>query len=93
MTQLSLAQRVRFARDDIGRALRFLFRPWIDLPAVKTTHVDVVNMVSACQADIAQMTVSLEMLRRRLADLEARATEQEIRMRRLPETREQEREP
>ncbi len=83
MSQLSLGQRFRFAVDDIGRALRFVFRPWIDLSAVKTTQIEVVNAVSAGQADIANALASIDALNRKLARLEAQAAEQDVTIRQL----------
>ena len=78
---VSLGQRFRFAVDDIGRALRFVFRPWIELRAVKTTQVDVVNLVNACHADIANALASIDTLNRKLARLETRAAEQDASIR------------
>ncbi len=76
MSGLSLAQRFWFAVDDVGRALRFVFRPWTELRAVKTTQVDIVNAVSACQADIADARAALDKCGEALARLEAGAAEQ-----------------
>ncbi len=77
MSGLSFAQRFWFAVDDVGRALRFVFRPWSDLRAVKITQADIVNAVSACQADIADAQARGETIAQTIARLEARIAEQD----------------
>ena len=81
----SLTQRFWFAVDDVGRALRYPFRPWIELRAVKQTQVDIVNAVSACQADLAETLASLKTFSEALERLEARSREHDTAIHRLTE--------
>jgi hypothetical protein len=77
MSDLTLIQQFWIAVRDVRRAVVYIFRPWTDLRAVKTTQVDVVNVVSGFQADIADALASLNKLSRQVARLEARTAEHE----------------
>lgn len=83
MSQLSLVQRVRFARDDIGRLLRYAIRPWADLHAVKIAQVDIINAVSVQQTEIAESLASIRKLGQELAQMGARVSELDARIRRI----------
>jgi hypothetical protein len=83
VSRLSFVQWLRFAIEDVGRALRFVVRPWVDLRAVKTNQIDIINAVSAHQADFADVLASIRTFSQDLARLDARVTEQDANIRRL----------
>lgn len=85
MSELSLIQRFWIAVHDIGRASGYVFRPWTELRAVKTTQVDIVNIVSTCQADVADAITLLNKFGEQMARLEARTAEHDALIRQLLE--------
>jgi uncharacterized protein YigA (DUF484 family) len=85
MSKVTLIERLRFAADDIGRALRYVCRPWSDLHAVQTSQIDIVNAVSEYQADIAAARASLKAFGEKISYLESRAAEHDAIIRQLLE--------
>ena len=73
----------RRAYDDAVRALGFLSRPWTELRAIKSTHVDVVKAIASQKDDVAKATASMETISQEVARLDAQNAQREAAIRDL----------
>ena len=83
MSGLGVMRWLRIAYDDTIRAVGFLSRPWVDLHAIKKTHVDVVKAIASQNNDMAGTVASLEKIIQELSRLDAKSAQQEAMIRDL----------
>lgn len=83
MSRSGVVRWLRVAFDDVVLALSSVVRPWTDLRAVKTAHVDIVKAVAGQQNDLAKALASVDAFSHELNRLKAREAEQEATIREL----------